>query len=257
MKLFSIPITLILFVALISGCKKNNDITYGDYDLIDPTKSYLKINFTSAYASNPDIQFAVGGKRVSSVVKTRTPYPGGGYNTNGLSFPDYLSLGAGTFNFTASIPKRGTNVDSIVLYSGDITLEAGKFATLHVADTAAATVKILTPEDMISPDSGKVKFRFINLMPNVPALDLYYGTTLVATGIAYKSISSYFTLPLPTSASAWTIRATGTSPTSTAIATYTSISTTTNARSYTAFAQGYSGATDATRRPYISFFLTK
>lgn len=257
MKIFSIPITLILFVAVISGCKKNEDITYGEYDLIDPTKSYLKINFTSAYASNPDIQFTIDGKRVGGLVKTRTPYPGGGYNTNGLSFPDYLSLDAGTVNFKASLPKRGTNEDSILWYSSDITLEAGKYATLHIADTAANTAKVLTPEDMISPDSGKVKFRFINLMPNVPALDLYYGTTLVATGIAYKSISAYFTIPLPTAASAWTIRATGTLPTSTAIATYTSISTTTNARSYTAFAQGYAGSTDATRRPYISFFLTK
>ncbi len=257
MKIFSIPITLILFVALLAGCKKAEEITYGDYDLIDPTKSYVKINFTSAYASNPDIQFVLGGKRVSGLVKTRTPYPGGGYNTNGLSFPDYLSADAGTQNFTASIPKRGTNVDSILLYSGNVTLEAGKYATLHVADTAAATVHVLTPEDMISPDSGKVKFRFINLIPNVPALDLYYGTTLVATGIAYKSISPYFTMVVPTAASTWAIRPTGSSSTSTALATYSSISTTTNARSYTAFAQGYSGATDATRRPYISFFLTK
>ena len=90
-------------------------------------------------------------------------------------------------------------------------------------------------------------------MPNVPSIDLYNGTTLVASGIAYKSTSDYFTLQLPAS-SAWTIKAAGSSTT---LATYSSASTITNARSYTAFAQGYAGSTDATRKPYISFFLTK
>lgn len=250
-KYFFTTITSVVLVIQF-GCNKN-EIKYGDFDLISNNNANLKVNFTSAYASNPDIQFKIDGKRVSNAIKTRTPFPGGGYNTGGGSTPDYLAVKTGSIAFTASVPQKGTEIDSILLFSTNLDLTGGSFSTLNISDTGASTSSLLVTDDRVSPDSGFVKYRFVNLMPNVPSIDLYNGTTLVASGIAYKSASNYFTLQLPAS-SAWSIRAAGSS---TNLATYSSASTITNARSYTAFAQGYAGSTDATRKPYISFFLTK
>jgi hypothetical protein len=94
-------------------------------------------------------------------------------------------------------------------------------------------------------------------MPNVPSVDLYYGTTLVSSAIPYLTSSAYFDLPSPITTAAWTIRETGAAPTSTALATYTSANTSQRRRIYTAFALGYKGQTATTTRPYISFFLNQ
>lgn len=251
-----LSITCLLFVAILSGCSKK-DIKYGDFELVNSTQSFLKINFASAYSANPNVQFSVNGVRVSNLLTARTPFPGGGYNTGGGSTPDYLAVKPGSLTFSISIPQKNTNIDSVVLYSTAVNVTAGEYNTLHIADTSTSTQSVLIPDNRMSPDSGYAKFRFINLMPNVPAIDLYYGTTVVASNIAYKVVSDYFTIAVPATALAWSVRPAGAAPSSTALATYTSASTTTNGRSYTAFAMGYSGQTSTARKPYISFFLIK
>lgn len=251
-----ISIISILALLALLGCTKN-EIKYGDFELVDNSQSFLKINFASAYNANPSVQFTINGTRVSYLLTARTPYPGGGYNTGGGSTPDYLAVKPGPLSFKVSIPQRNTNIDSVVLYSTDINVKAGDYNTLHITDTSASTQSILTPDSRVSPDSGYAKFRIINLMPNVAAIDLYYGTTVVAANIPYKGISDYFTMAVPATALTWAIRPAGAAASTTALATYSSASTTTNGRSYTAFAMGYSGQTSTSRKPYISFFLIK
>ncbi|MGF1922763.1 MAG: DUF4397 domain-containing protein, partial [Bacteroidia bacterium] len=114
-------------------------------------------------------------------------------------------------------------------------------------------------EDVTRPDSGIVKFRFTNLMPNVPAVDLYIGSVLVMGNIPFMGISAPFTLPTSqvNISSTWAIRPAGALPTSTALATYNSASTLINSRVYTVFATGYSGSTDAVRRPYVAFYYVR
>lgn len=251
-----ISIILSLALLLLFGCTKN-EIEYGEYELVDNSQSFLKINFASAYNANPSVQFTINGTRVSNLITARTPFPGGGYNTGGGSTPDYLAVKPGTLSFKVSIPQKNTNIDSVVLFTKDINVSAGEYNTLHIADTAANTQSVLTPDSRVSPDSGFSKYRIINLMPNVAAIDLYYGTTVVASNIPYKGISDYFTVAVPTTALTWAVRPAGAASSTTALATYSSATTNTNGRSYTAFAMGYSGRTEASRKPYISFFLIK
>jgi hypothetical protein len=251
-----ISIISLLAIVLLFGCTKN-EIKYGEFELVDNTQSFLKINFASAYNANPSVQLTINGTRVSNLITARTPFPGGGYNTGGGSTPDYLAVKPGSLSFKVSIPQKNTNIDSVVLFTKDINVSAGDYNTLHITDTAANTQSVLTPDSRVSPDSGFAKFRVINLMPNVSAIDLYYGTTVVASNIAYKAMSDYFTVAVPATALTWAIRPAGAASTTTALATYSSASTTTNGRSYTAFAMGYSGQTSTSRKPYISFFLIK
>lgn len=245
-----ILLTAILFLS----CDKN-EINYGEFEKLSSDQVMLKVNYNIAYTANPGVQIKINGERVSTVIQTRYPYPGGGYGTLGDSRPDYLVTKPGESEVSIAIPKKGTNVDSVVLYKTSITTEAGKAYTLHVTDTAANTMSLLALDSFALPDSGSVRYKFVNLMPNVPAVDLYYGTTLMQSNIGYLKESSYFDMAIPNgTVLGWSIRAAGGT---TALATYSSVSTVLNRRIYTVFATGYNGRTDAVRKPYVAFFLTR
>lgn len=258
MKKISIIIPAVFAILLFCmSCEKKLERT-AEYTSPQSNEALLKINYNSAYALNPGIQLSLNKTRVSNVITTRTPFPGGGYNTSGGNFPDYLTVTPGSVELSVAIPKKNTNIDSVVLFTKSITLDAAKNYTAHITDTGANTKIVVLTDDISKPDTGTSKYRFVNLMPNVPAIDLYYGTTVVAANIAYLASSNYFTLPTTNqTAQAWTIRPAGSAPTSTALATYTSSNTILAQRVYTAFAVGYSGSTDAVRKPYISFLLNR
>ena len=241
------------------GCKKTSSTNvFSEYDNVDLDKfALIKINYNVAFKANPSVQIKINGVRVSGTnIKTRYPFPGGGFGTLGGSTGDYLPVTAGTSEISISIPKLGTNVDSVLIYKTTISTLNGKRYSLHVADTLN-TQSLLVNENFARPDSGMVRYRFVNLMANVPSIDLYNGSTLVAANVPFLGIGDEFTMPngVPTS-SGWTIRVGGSLPTSTAIATYTSSSTILQQRVYTVFANGYFGfpTSDAARRPYLSFY---
>lgn len=248
----------ILIASLVFGaisCNKDANFK-ATRSFADASTSYLKINYLSSYPTNPSVQLSINGERVSGLIKGRTPFPGGGFNTSGASFPDYLALKSGSNVLSIAIPKINTNVDSILLFSTSLTLDAAKYYTAHVSDTGSKTKSFLI-EDILDFSDTTCRYRFVNMMPNVPLIDLYYGTTLVSTGIPFLGTSAYFDRAVPATSLAWTIRETGTLPTSTALATYSSTNTILRGRMYTAFALGYKGQTASTTRPYISFLLNK
>jgi len=251
-----------VIVVTIMACDKN-EINYGEFDKLTDGQSLIKFNFNAAYRANPTYQIKINGNRVSTLITARYPYPGGGYNTGGDSRPDFLVVNPGTLDVSFTVPKKGTNIDSVVLFRTNVAVAAGKKYTLHVSDTTggtSTTKSLLLEDDFLVPDTGFCRFKFVHLMPNVGPLDLYNGTTLVKSNIAYLGSSEYFKLPTGTpTATSWTVRAAGSAPTSTAVATYTSASTILNQRIYTVFATGYSGITGTTdvRRPFLSFFLVR
>jgi hypothetical protein len=258
-KIFQTSYIFLAAALVLSGCRKETDWT-AQPTSVPNAAAFIKFNFATSYAANPDVQLELNKERVSGLIKSRTPFPGGGYNTNGSNFPDYIAVNPGSVLLGAGIPFKGSATDSIVLLSQSVTLSANKYYTAHITDTATKIKVALYEDDMTPADPGFSKFRFVNLMPDVPAIDLYYGSTLVASNISYLGASPYFTVDIPNSttpAQAWNTRATGTGPSGTILATYTSANTAINRRVYTAFAMGYRLATDAVRKPYISFLLNK
>lgn len=261
MKIYSvISIFAIASILLFAGCDKN-EINYGEFEKVSADQTLIKFNVNIALAANPSYQIKINGQRVSTLIPSRYPYPGGGYNTSGDSRADYLPIKTGSNEVSFTIPKKGTNIDSVELYKTTVDVASGKAYSLHVSDTTSAISapkSLLVEDDFTIPDSGFVRFRFVHLMPGVAPLDLYNGTTLVKSNISYLKASDFFTLPIGTpTGSVWSVRLTGSAPTSTAIATYTSANTITNKRVYTVFATGYIGKTDATRKPYVSFYLVR
>lgn len=259
MKIFSkISIVAIAAVMLFNGCKKDA-VNYSDYEYVSADQARIKVNYNVAFYNNPLVQIKINGVRVSGTnIQTRYPFPGGGFNTLGGSTGDYLPVNPGNTEVLISIPKRGTSVDSIEVFKTTVSTSAGKHYSLHVADSLSRK-GLPVEEDISLPDSGIVKYRFTNLMANVPAVDLYIGSVLVMANIPFMGISAPFTLPTSqvNISSTWAIRPAGALPTSTALATYNSSSTLLSRRVYTVFATGYSGNTDAIRRPYVAFYYVR
>ncbi|RYY48498.1 MAG: DUF4397 domain-containing protein [Chitinophagaceae bacterium] len=240
------------FVTLWS-CKKNV-LTVSPYEYTEG-KALLKINYSSPYAKNPAVQIKINGEKVSSLVTYSTPYPGGGLNTGGNTYADYLSVNAGTNTISLSIPKTNSTEDSVLLTKTEINLTANEYQTVHFTDTAANTQAVLIKDASSKPDSGFTQFTFVNLIPNSTALDLYFGATKVASNVAYKQATEPFLLPSGTSL-AWSLRVAG--GTATTGTTYTSTSSVANQRVFTVYARGYLGlATTDVRSAKISFAYNK
>ncbi len=252
-------ITILLAgMAVLYACTKNT--LKVPYNYVDG-QSQVKFNIASAYKANPAIQIKLNDVRISPAISYPYPYPGGGLNTNGGSTPDYFSVAAGSIKVSIAVPKAGSNEDSVALYTTNVSVDANKYFTVHVADTGANTQTVLVPEDVASPDSGYSKYKFVNLMPNLAAIDLYFGTTLVAANIPYKGVSPTFTL-VSTSGAQWIIRPAGAAAGSTPITTYptgTTLNVVPNQRVLTVFARGYNGIAGTTdiRRPQVSLFFNR
>lgn len=250
-KILSIAIFSVAISGMIS-CKKDL-VTFLPVESPEG-KANLKIIHASAYAINYSVQLKINDVRVSSNITNATPFPGGGLNTGGSNMPWYLAVNTGTLKISQSVAKVGSDVDSIPLFSGNITVEANKYYSAYLTDTATNTQLILVNENVTPVETGFTRYKFVNIMPNLPALDLYFGTTLVASNIAYKGSSAEFKLVSGTQ-DKWYIRPAGAAANSSAIATYPAAATLLTVpvnRIMTVFARGYNGST-GNRAPNISF----
>lgn len=253
----------LLAVLVILGCEKNKDNVFSDYEVVDEnTKAFLKVNYNVPFYNDPFVQVKINDVRVSGTnIQTRYPFPGGGFNTLGGSTGDYLPVNPGATKISVTIPKRGTNIDSLDIYTTTVNTTAGKHYSLHVADSLNRK-GLFVDEDYSLPDSGFVRMKFVNLMPTAGPLDLYVGTTMVASNVAFMTSSSAFLIPTSqaTLSTSWTIRPAGSAATTAAIATYSSASTLLNRRVYTAFACGYTSYPSTgsdKRRPFIAFYYVR
>lgn len=214
----------------------------------------LKIIHASAYVTNYSAQLKVNGTRVSNNITNATPFPGGGLNTGGASSPWYMSLTPGLTIISLSVPKVGTSTDSISLFTGGTSLEPNAHYSAYLTDTAASTQLVVIKENISIPADGLSRFKFLNLMPNQPSIDLYFGDDKVASNILYKTAGPDFTLTRADTAH-WYIRPAGALPTSAPIAVYPALSaspqTIPNQRVLTVFARGYKAGT-GNRAPNIS-----
>jgi len=256
MKKSAIIFSTLAGIAILAACEKNSFFT-SNYIPVT-TQAQVKVNFFSSYRANPPYQIKLNDTRISNNLTYATPFPGGGLNTGGGSTADYISFNPGSNKVSISLPKAGTDQDSVSLATTTIDVAAGKTYSLYFADTAANMTTLLVQDTLSRPDSGWAKFKFINLIPDLPSADLYIGTTKVASAIPYKGVSPSFLLPTNSSSTTWAIRAAGGT---TNLATYASAASITNQRVYTVVARGYNSilntATTDPRRRSVSLIYNQ
>jgi len=256
MKKSAIIFSTLAGITILAACEKNSFFT-SNYIPVT-TQAQVKVNFFSSYRANPPYQIKLNDVRISNNLTYATPFPGGGLNTGGGSTADYISFNPGSNKVSISLPKAGTDQDSVSLTTTTIDVAAGKTYSLYFADTAANMTTLLVQDTLSRPDSGWAKFKFINLIPDLPSADLYIGTTKVASAIPYKGVSPSFLLPTNSSSTTWAIRAAGGT---TNLATYASAASITNQRVYSVVARGYNSilntATTDPRRRSVSLIYNQ
>lgn len=246
-----------LGLTVFSACEKN-EISLGDAEVVND-RALFKIGYFSPNSKNPGVQLKINDTRVSYVFTNATPFPGGGYNTGGSNNSDYLALTPGQAKISMSIPKAGSNADSVEILSTTITMEGFKRYSMFTTDSIPTMSAFLVEDVYVTPDSGFAKVRFTNLMPNVPAVDFYQNGILIKANVAFKTCTDFQDVTIANNPCNFQIRPAGALPTSTALAVYptTSTFTLTNTRIYTIIARGYSGTTDTNRRPNVSLILNR
>ena len=218
----------------------------------------LKIVHAMPLPTNSGVQLKVNGSRVSNNITYSTPFPSGGLNTGGSNWPYYLAVQPGSNEISVSFPKAGTNIDSVTIFTTSVTVDAGKYYSLYLADTASLIAPVLVEDNRDVPAENTSRYKFVNLIRNQPGgIDLYFGPDKVASAIAYKAVSPEFVLARA-EAQQWIIRAAGAAPTATPIAVYPGTvaapqtHVVPNKRIYTVYARGFIGVTTGHRVPAIS-----
>lgn len=174
---------------LLLACKKNS------FHITTRTEAenlaLLKVGYFSPSVPNPVAQLKVNGVRISPNLVYNTPFPGGGLNTLGANHSDYLGFAPGSLNFSFSIPKKGTNEDSVKLLEFSRQLDTKKY-TLLITDSFPNMDYVIVEDDVARPtDSGKVRVKFVNLIPDAGAIDFYRQSLKVFENVPYKGVTEY------------------------------------------------------------------
>ncbi|MDE1191725.1 MAG: DUF4397 domain-containing protein [Arachidicoccus sp.] len=259
--------SILIYAILFSlGCTKNV-LHESPYDLTDGM-GLVKINYSCPYYSNPGVMVKINGNVVSSLITYSTPYPGGGLNTGGNTYADYLSVKPGNDTFSLVVPISGTSIPDRTLLTTVLNIKENIYQTVHFTDTASNTKAYITQDWATRPDSGKVLYRFVNLIPNAPVgLDLYFDTSEafkkpVASNIGYLQATDTFSLDAGTS-SPWALKLNGVNGLKvngkdSFFAVYSSVNSVANQRVFTIYARGYCGLpTTDVRSSKISFEYNK
>ncbi|HMK05624.1 MAG TPA: DUF4397 domain-containing protein [Ferruginibacter sp.] len=257
---YKLIITLTFFtVALVFwSCKKN---TYFVTERVSNEGSaQVKIGYFSAYTVLPNTILYINDQPVSNTLTAPFPFPGGGFNTNGLSNGDYLWVTPGATKVQGYTPVPATGNLMTKLFEFNETFSANQFYTFYVTDTGANTKGFSVPDDKTAPDSGFARIKFVHAMPNVPALDIYKGAnnttaTLIKGNIPYRGYSTSFDAALPTDS--FFVRPAGAAATTNPIARRAFAASLTNRRIYTLVARGYSGATATNLLPHLSIVINQ
>jgi hypothetical protein len=277
MKKSVIKTAAILFVASlgIHSCKKAG---FAQKEEVDPANTArVKFGYFTPWIRNSATQIKVNDTRVSNTFTYAISYPGGGFNMGGQSYADYIAIDGNAakagVKIDLSVPKVGTNTDSIPLFSGNFTnLQVDKRQTIMFTDSVPNIQATVISDEVADPPGTTARFKFFNGIPNVGAnVDLYatYGTptntVLLASNIPYKGVSGYTDMPATGSGNiTFLIVRTGQAPTtansvggSSTNNPYTT-SLLRNEHVYTILARGFVGFTGTdVRRPQVSIVVTK
>lgn len=184
-------ISALLLGCTIIACKKN-ELRLLQFDL--PTdKAYVRL---ALYSPNtPSVMIKINDVKING----GTTGGNGGFFPAVSTTPDYSAITPnGTLRL--SLPNVGTANDSVLIFSGPISVEAGKFYSVTLADTGVdRTVFSIRDNLGVLPDSGFFNLRLINAMPKTDPINLIRVDSsssavvrdTIARNIAFKSATDF------------------------------------------------------------------
>ena len=247
-----INVLILAVLMVLTGCEKNSFTTLDRQDI--EGKALVKLVIVSTPAVAPTILVYDNGERISGALLLPFGYPGGGFGINGSTNGDYLALSPGTHKFETYTTNAGTaNIISKLLETTQ-DLEANKKVSIYMTDTGATAKFVKAPDEATVPDSGFARIRFVHLIPNVPSVDFYKGTTLFKSDVKYTTFTDFFDVKIGNDS--FSVRVAGSAPGTAASALANRVFAPSNRRIYSFLSRGYQGAT-GNRAPTVSVIVNQ
>ncbi len=157
-----------------------------------------------------------------------------GYGSGLAYFNSYAGNVAFSFNSNGTSTKLATD---------NVTLTAGHYYTLFLANSIKTPDFILLADTLNPPGSNNSSIRFVNASANAPAVDVVVkkGTVLISN-VSYKGYTQFVPAPVMTNDTLQVLQA----GTSTVLATLPNVTFAADG-AYTIWLYGVAGASDATK----------
>jgi len=148
----------------------------------DEAKVYAQLNIVNASPDAPNLDFWIDDVKFNSSVLYFGAHEG------------YLPVVSGTkiLKINTMVNVFNTVIDSTV-GKASMTLSDNKNHTLFVVDSFYKKSTLLVQDNFGTPNDGHAYFRFIQLAPNAPHVDVAIaGTnTLVYSDLAFKDVTAF------------------------------------------------------------------
>lgn len=191
-----------IFLVGMSSCEKS-ELRATEYDL---PKSQAFVRFAFLSPGLPAVMIKVNNNKING---TNTSGTAGLFPQNS-GIAEYAAV-APNGALKLSLANTGTSNDSVVLFSGNLAIDADKFYTTILADSGTTRTLFSVPDDFDKlSDSGFTRLRFINATGKSPGLSLVRIDSSSATvvsrdtlfrNIAFAAATNFITVPTnPTNA---------------------------------------------------------
>lgn len=228
-----------------TGCEKNDLRTSETF--LPTEKAFMKFALFSP--GTPSVMIKVNDVKINGA---NTSGSAGVYPVT-FTAPDYCVIDP-VGSLKLSLANSGTGNDSVVIFTGNLALEAQKQYSGVLTDTGRSRT-FFTIEDRVpltGTDSGFVSFRVINAMPNAGPINVIRVDSASAAvvvrdtivrGLAYKAASDFIRLPIASANAFLRFRTTTTTGINLATGTTPPAASTWNRRALTMYATGFLGGT--------------
>ncbi len=218
-----------------------------------------KLKFIAASPNAPQMNFFLNNAKVSAVNSSTTNVEQGfGFGGNFPSL-EYTTVTPGSGTLSIAVPPASTLDPNAVLFTGPVSFEDNKFYTIAAVDAydvANKKVNTIVINDVLpAQDTSKAFVRFINLIPNSPAVTIVTtaNNNPVVSNVAYKSSTDFVVAPNPGISTGLTIKdaATGVNLSGNFSFTFN------KGRVYTIFTRGLIGTTTGANIPGITLYVNR
>ncbi|MCZ4244077.1 DUF4397 domain-containing protein [Pedobacter punctiformis] len=160
-------LTILTIAATLSACKKSNNVT--------PVPEIANLSVVHVAPGLPELSFYVNGMKATTKPLIYT------------TALDYGQINVGKSEL--SVTKKD---QTDVLTKSVVEFKSGKNYSLFIADVPGKTAFVFAEDDLTAPAADKVKIRFVNMSPDVEALDFnVQGKQALFTNQAFKAVSKF------------------------------------------------------------------
>ncbi|MBC7654333.1 MAG: DUF4397 domain-containing protein [Oligoflexus sp.] len=192
-------LTFLFCIVVLSACEKNA------VQKLPEGSPGAQIKFFNFAPNSPSVNFFANTDKISGTLTASGIVSTTGVNY-GSVFPasNYASLKAGSYAFKGQIPESATVDANLAITNLQSSIDVGKFYSLYtcgIYNSTAKTTDAFIVEDVLpTADTSAAYVRLVNSVSNSNTFSLVLKNLIgiegiIATGVAYKSGSTFVKVP--------------------------------------------------------------